>query len=204
MAKTSYRDIKTGATLNGCSRFDLYNFSQEKKGGIMMEEQKTTKCCCCGNGEEELLNLIKERAAGYLGQEGALIQVLHMAQGIYGYLPLEVQTVVAEALQIPLAEVSGVVTFYSFFATQPRGKHTIRVCLGTACYVRGGKKIVERLKELLDVEIGDTTKDRQFTFEVARCIGACGLAPAMSIDDQVFKQVNPDKLEQILARFEEA
>jgi len=169
----------------------------------MMEEQKTTTCCCCDNSEEGLLNLLKERAAEYRGQEGALIQVLHMAQGIYGYLPLEVQMVVAEALAIPLAEVSGVVTFYSLFSTQPRGKHTIRVCLGTACYVRGGKKIVERLKELLDVEIGDTTKDRQFTFEVARCIGACGLAPAMSIDDQMYKQVNPDKLEQILARYEE-
>ena len=169
----------------------------------MMEEQKTTTCCCCDNSEEGLLNLLKERATEYRGQEGALIQVLHMAQGIYGYLPLEVQTVVAEALAIPLAEVSGVVTFYSLFSTQPRGKHTIRVCLGTACYVRGGKKIVERLKELLDVEIGDTTKDRQFTFEVARCIGACGLAPAMSIDDQMYKQVNPDKLEQILARYEE-
>jgi len=169
----------------------------------MMEEQKTTTCCCCDNSEEGLLNLLKERATEYRGQEGALIQVLHMAQGIYGYLPLEVQMVVAEALAIPLAEVSGVVTFYSLFSTQPRGKHTIRVCLGTACYVRGGKKIVERLKELLDVEIGDTTKDRQFTFEVARCIGACGLAPAMSIDDQMYKQVNPDKLEQILARYEE-
>ena len=95
------------------------------------------------------------------------------------------------------------VTFYSFFSTQPRGRHTIRVCLGTACYVRGGKKIVERIKELLDVEIGETTKDRLFTFEVARCIGACGLAPAMSIDDQVYKQVNPDKLEQILKRYYE-
>ena len=130
-------------------------------------------------------------------------QVLHMAQGIYGYLPLEVQEVIADGLDIPLAEVSGVVTFYSFFATQPRGKHTIRVCLGTACYVRGGKKIVERLREILGVEIGETTKDRIFTFEVARCIGSCGLAPAMSIDDQVYKQVNPDKLEQILQRYYE-
>ena len=126
-----------------------------------------------------------------------------MAQGLYGYLPLEVQEVIADSLDLPLAEVSGVVTFYSFFATQPRGKHTIRVCLGTACYVRGGKKIVERLKKILDVEIGETTKDRKFTFEVARCIGSCGLAPAMSIDDQVYKQVNPDKLEQILQRYYE-
>ncbi len=124
-----------------------------------------------------------------------------MAQGLYGYLPVEVQTVIADALGIPLSEVSGVVSFYSFFNTQPRGKHTIRVCLGTACYVRGGKKIVEKLKEILDVNVGDTTKDRVFSFEVARCIGACGLAPAMAIDDEVYKQVNPDKLNGILANY---
>ena len=169
-----------------------------------MGHETTPTCCCgCSQNEQELLERIAELAAEYKGREGSLIQVLHMAQGIYGYLPLEVQEVIARELDIPLSEVSGVVTFYSFFSTQPRGEHTIRVCLGTACYVRGGKKIVERLKELLDVEIGDTTADRKFTFEVARCIGACGLAPAMSIDDQVYKQVNPDKLEQILARYYE-
>lgn len=159
--------------------------------------------CGCSQNEEELLERVKELAAEYKGKEGSLIQVLHMAQGLYGYLPLEVQQAVADTLEIPVSEVSGVVSFYSFFSTQPRGKHTIRVCLGTACYVRGGKKIVEELKKLLNVEIGDTTEDRTFTFEVARCIGACGLAPAMSIDDQVYKQVNPDKLSQILARYYE-
>lgn len=163
----------------------------------------TQGCCGCAHSETALLERIAELTAEYKGKEGSLIQVLHMAQGIYGYLPLEVQEVIAGGLDIPLAEVSGVVTFYSFFATQPRGKHTIRVCLGTACYVRGGKKIVERLREILGGEIGETTKDRIFTFEVARCIGSCGLAPAMSIDDQVYKQVNPDKLEQILQRYYE-
>ncbi|NTV90988.1 MAG: NAD(P)H-dependent oxidoreductase subunit E [Clostridiales bacterium] len=158
-------------------------------------------CCCCGDDNEALLQRIAELAAEYKDREGSLIQVLHMAQGIYGYLPIEVQRVVADALSIPLSEVSGVVTFYSFFSTQPRGEHTIRVCLGTACYVRGGKKIIEKLSKLLDVKVGDTTKDRKFTFEVARCIGACGLAPAMSIDDVVYKQVNPDRLETILARY---
>lgn len=167
----------------------------------MGQESTNTCCCCCDHSDQALLYRIRELAAEYKGKEGSLIQVLHIAQGIYGYLPLEVQTVIAEELDIPLSQVSGVVTFYSFFSTQPRGEHTIRVCLGTACYVRGGKKIVEQLKKLLNVEIGDTTEDRKFTFEVARCIGACGLAPAMSIDDQVYKQVNPDKLEQILARY---
>ena len=170
----------------------------------MQETQGQGTCCCCGceqESESQLLERVRQVARDYKGREGCLIQVLHMAQSIYGYLPLEVQRVVADELDIPVAQVSGVVTFYSFFSTQPRGKHTIRVCLGTACYVRGGKKIVERLRELLGVGIGDTTPDLVFTFEVARCIGACGLAPAMSIDDTVYKQVDPDKLETILARY---
>jgi NADH-quinone oxidoreductase E subunit len=161
------------------------------------------RCVCCEQADErELLARIAELAAGNKGK-GALIQVLHMAQGIYGYLPCEVQRVVADALEIPLSEVSGVVSFYSFFSTQPRGKHTIRVCMGTACYVRGGKRILEQLGKQLGIKVGETTKDRRFTLEVARCIGACGLAPAMSIDDVVYKQVNPDKLESILARYEQ-
>ena len=109
---------------------------------------------CSRENQQELLARIDALAREYRGREGALIQVLHMAQSIYGYLPLEVQRVVADGLEIPLAEVSGVVTFYSFFSTQRRGKHTIRVCLGTACYVRGGKRIVERLQELLKVGVG--------------------------------------------------
>ncbi len=163
--------------------------------------QKECKCSCCSESEEALLERVREIARDYKGREGSLIQVLHMAQTIYGYLPMEVQKVIAEELDIPLSEVSGVVTFYSFFSTQPRGRHTIRVCLGTACYVRGGKKIIESLQEKLGVGIGDTTADRKFTLEVARCIGACGLAPAMSIDDTVYKQVTPAKLTHILERY---
>ena len=165
------------------------------------EEQCACCCGCAAESEETLQARIRELAREYRGREGSLIQVLHMAQTIYGYLPIEVQKIVADELGIPLSQVSGVVTFYSFFSTQPRGEHTIRVCLGTACYVRGGKKIVERLQQVLGVGIGDTTPDRRFTLEVARCIGACGLAPAMSIDDTVYKQVNPDRLESILARY---
>jgi hypothetical protein len=95
----------------------------------------------------------------------------------------------------------GVVTFYSFFSTNPRGEHTIRVCLGTACYVRGGKKIIECLQDTLGIGLGETTKDGKFTLEVARCIGACGLAPAIMIDDVVYKQVNPNKLDGILSKY---
>lgn len=137
----------------------------------------------------------------YKADRGSLIQVLHAAQQVYGYLPLKVQKFIAEKMDIPLAEVSGVVTFYSFFSTTPRGKHTIRVCLGTACYVRGGKKLVETLMSILGIEVNDTTPDGKFSLEIARCIGACGLAPAMMIDDTVYRQVNPNKLHSIISKY---
>ncbi len=163
--------------------------------------EKTVKCAYCAQGDQEKYSEIARVIDLYKSKEGSLIQILHLAQGIYGYLPLDLQKFIANSMNMPLSEVSGVITFYSFFSTKPRGKHTIRVCLGTACYVRGGKKVVDRLQDLLGVEIGETTKDGKFTFEIARCIGACGLAPAMMIDDTVFKQVNVKKLESILAKY---
>ncbi len=136
-----------------------------------------------------------------IGREKSnLIQVLHAAQRIYGYLPLNVQTYIAQEMEIPVSEVSGVTTFYSFFSTKPRGKHIIRVCMGTACYVRGGKKIVEELQNLLKIKLGGTTSDGVFSLEIARCIGACGLAPTMMIDDVTYKQVNAKKLENIIKK----
>lgn len=146
---------------------------------------------------EQIANIIDL----YRDKEGNLIQILHLAQQVYGYLPIELQRFIAEQLDKSLSEVSGVVTFYSFFSTKPRGKHTLRVCLGTACYVRGGKKLVEHLQKVLNVELGGTTEDRRFTFEVARCIGACGLAPTIMIDDEVYKQVTIQKLDAILAKY---
>jgi NADH:ubiquinone oxidoreductase subunit E len=137
----------------------------------------------------------------YKNKEGSLIQVLHCAQEIYGHLSMEVQEFISDRMNIPISEVSGVVSFYSFFSTVPRGEHTIRVCMGTACYVRGGKKIVEYLQERLGVDLGGTTQDGKFTFEIARCIGACGLAPALMVDDTVYKQVNVNKLDRILQEY---
>ncbi len=145
----------------------------------------------------QIANVIKQ----YKHKKDSLVQILHLAQEIYGHLPLELQQFIAREMNIPLSQVSGVVSFYSFFSTVPRGRHTIRVCLGTACYVRGGKKIVEHLQDKLQVELGGTTDDGKFTFEVARCIGACGLAPAMMIDDTVYKQVNVNKLDKILEQY---
>ena len=162
---------------------------------------QTKQCKCKKETDQEKYARIAEVIDDYKDKEGSLIQILHMAQGIYGYLPLELQQFIAERIGKPLSEVYGVTTFYSFFSTKPRGENTIRVCLGTACYVRGGKKIIERLKEILGIGVGDTTQDGKFTLEVMRCIGACGLAPAITINDKVYKQVNPDKLQGIIEKY---
>lgn len=163
--------------------------------------EKNVRCEHCTNQEKQKYDEIANILDLYKEKEGSLIQVLHLAQEIYGYLPLELQKMISTSMNIPLSEVSGVITFYSFFSTTPRGEHTIRVCLGTACYVRGGKKLVERLQDILHIQIGETTQDGKFTFEIARCIGACGLAPAMMIDKKVYKQVNVNKLESILSQY---
>ena len=137
----------------------------------------------------------------YKDKEGSLIQVLHRAQEIYGYLPLELQSFIADGLDLSLSEVSGVVTFYPFFKTKPHGKHTISICMGTACYVRGGKKLVETLQEMLDIKVGETTEDGMFTFVVERCIGACGLAPAIMVDDTVYREVDDEMLRAIVEKY---
>ena len=166
-----------------------------------MSCREKESCALCEGNEQALLEAVKQIAEQYKGQPNSLIQVLHLAQEVFGYLPIQVQEVIADALELPVATVSGVVSFYSLFTSQPKGKHTINVCLGTACYVRGGKKLVEEIKKELGIEIGETTKDRNFTFDVVRCIGACGLAPAMQIDDDVYKQVKPEHLSQILEKY---
>jgi NADH:ubiquinone oxidoreductase subunit E len=137
----------------------------------------------------------------YEAKPSNLIMILHASQGIYGYLSYEVQKFIAEKMKMPISEISGVVTFYSFFSTKPKGKHTIRVCMGTACYVRGGKKNVDSLKKQLNVDVDDTTEDGRFTLCQAHCIGACGLAPAMMIDNTVYRAVNQNTLENILSKY---
>ncbi len=159
------------------------------------------KCMCITETDSQKFERIGQIIDEYKDREGSLIQVLHMAQGIFGYLPIELERFIAQKMELPLSKVHGVVTFYSFFSTQPRGENTIKVCLGTACYVRGGKKILEKIHELLGIGAGETTKDRKFSLEVMRCIGACGLAPAITINNKVYKQVNPDKLEGILKQY---
>lgn len=133
---------------------------------------------------------------------GSLIPVLEEIQETIGYLPKTIQRRVALGLGIPLSEVYGVVTFYSFFTMVHRGRHTVRCCLGTACYVRGGHKNQQKLSELLGVEPGGTTEDRRFSLETVRCLGACGLAPVMVVDEQTYRQLKPHRISDILKNYE--
>ncbi len=132
---------------------------------------------------------------------GSLIPVLEEAQVTLEYLPMSVQKKIARELNLPLSRVYGVVTFYSFFTMKPRGKHTVRVCLGTACYVRGGKAIAESLSREFGIEEGETTPDRMFTYETVRCLGACGLGPVIVIDENVHGRVKPAKIKEILSQY---
>jgi len=133
--------------------------------------------------------------------DGSLMQVLHKAQDIFGYLPIEVQKFISSELDVPLAEVYGVATFYTQFAIEPKGKHKIGVCLGTACYVRGAQLIMDKLTKELNVKVGGTTQDNLFTFEATRCLGCCGLAPVMMIDQDVYGKLEPKKIPEILAKY---
>lgn len=137
----------------------------------------------------------------YKDKPGSLIPVLEEAQVCLEYLPMSVQKKIARELNLPLSRVYGVVTFYSFFTMKPRGKHTVRVCLGTACYVRGGKAIAESLSREFGIEEGETTPDRMFTYETVRCLGACGLGPVIVIDEKVHGRVKPAKVKEILSQY---
>jgi NADH:ubiquinone oxidoreductase subunit E len=144
---------------------------------------------------------LDEIIARYKGKPGGLIPVLEEAQVILEYLPVPVQRRIAEGLNLPLAQVYGVVTFYSLFTMKPRGRHTVRVCLGTACYVRGGKAIAENIAKEYNVEEGETTVDRRFTYETIRCLGACGLAPVIVVDESVHGRIKTQKLKSIMEEY---
>jgi len=166
---------------------------------------KKCACSCAGASapsEAELMSRLEELLVGFREQPGGLIPALQSAQAIFGFLPETALQRIAEAFDKSYSEVAGVVSFYSFFSTVPRGKHLIRVCLGTACYVRGGGQVLEALKKRLGIDVGQTTPDGMFSLEVARCFGACGLAPTLSIDDVVYKRVRPTRIPEILEAFE--
>ena len=144
---------------------------------------------------------LDEIIARYHDKRGYLIPALKDAQGVFGFLPLEVQNYLAHGLNISPSRVYGVVTFYTFFATAPQGHHVIRCCMGTACYVKGAAAIVKKLEDTLGVKVGDTTQDFRFSLEVVRCVGACGLAPVVFIDDDVHGFLIPKKVENMLAAY---
>lgn len=148
------------------------------------------------------LSAVQGIIARYAGKPGALIPVLEEVQEAIGYIPKAAQKMVAKGLRLAPGDVYGVVTFYSFFSTVPKGKHTARCCLGTACYVRGGKKNMEKLVETLKINPGGTTPDRLFSLETVRCLGACGLAPIVMVDDDTHRQVKPSMIAEILAGYE--
>ncbi len=162
------------------------------------------QCDCLAEkiDDQQAYDTLRQVILDYEKKPSNLIQILHMAQAIFGCLPEPVQRFICEEMDLSYSEVSGVVSFYSYFTTQPKGRHTIQVCLGTACYVRGGKKVLDAIKENLQIDVGETTKDGRFSLEVKRCIGACGLAPAVAIDNFVFKRVNPNKLQDMLSQYE--
>ena len=135
------------------------------------------------------------------GQQGGLMPTLHETQELFGYLPEEAQKKISEGLNVPLAEIYGVATFYSRFTLTPRGKHTISVCLGTACYVQGVQKVYERIQEELNIGPGETSEDMRFTLLGARCIGCCGLAPVITIDEDVYGKLKPDDIPDILSKY---
>lgn len=137
----------------------------------------------------------------YKGRHGALIPVLKEAQEICGYLPKRIQHRIAEGLNLSSSQVYGVVSFYAFFTTVPRGKHIIRICLGTACYVKGSKQILDHLQRELNVEVGGITKDRKYSLEAVRCLGACGLAPVMVVGQDTYGMINPGKAIEIVRSY---
>lgn len=159
--------------------------------------------CTCSGQKEALYAQLDKVIEAHKDEKGSLINVLHKAQGIFGYLPEEVQAYVAEKMNVPLSEIYGVVTFYALFTMMPKGKYTFNVCLGTACYVKGAGKLMERLQEELGISVGETTEDGLFTIEGCRCLGACGLAPVIMINDKVYDHLVEDDIPRLIAQCRE-
>lgn len=159
------------------------------------------ECSCTNNAIDDrgtkVLNIVNKHKE----VDGGLIPVLHGVQELYGYLPEEALRLVSEGLEIPMTEIYGVATFYHYFSLVPKGEHVIKVCLGTACYVKGSGLLVNRLTQELGIKVGETTKDNKFTLEATRCLGACGLAPVMTVDDKVYGRVTLDDVRRILDEY---
>lgn len=156
---------------------------------------------CTNKLAEKCFNELEAYIQNLPEKKGALISVLHKAQGIFGYLPPEVQEFIAGKLDLPLAKVYGVVSFYSFFTMTPKGEFPIAVCMGTACYVRGADKVLDEFKRILNIKEGETTADGKFSIDALRCVGACGLAPVVLVGEKVHGRVTPEEVEAIIEEY---
>ncbi len=163
----------------------------------MGSQKKTVPFAGTKEQEAQLLQVI----AKHKNESGALMMVLHQAQEIYGYLPIEVQKIISDEMDIPMEKIYGVVTFYSQFSLQPKGKYKISVCLGTACYVKGAGDLYEKLMEKLGIAGGECTMDGKYSLEACRCIGACGLAPVLTVNEDVYGRIGVEDLDGILAKY---
>ena len=150
---------------------------------------------------ESKIKFIKDVCKSFGNKPGEVINVLHKVQGEFGYLPAEVQELVAKELDIPVSRVYGIVSFYSFFTMTPKGEHPISVCLGTACYVRGAEKVLDELKRQLGINVGEVTPDGKFSLTCLRCVGACGLAPVIEVGEKVYGRMTPDRVKDVLAEY---
>ncbi len=162
-----------------------------------MSEKKTVPFQGTPQQEEQLKAVIQS----HKDEKGALIPVLHEAQEIYGYLPIEVQTMIADGLGVPLSEVYGIVTFYTQFQLEPKGQYHIAICLGTACYVKGSGDILDEFKNKLGIDVGQCTPDAKYSLEATRCIGACGLAPVLTVNDEVYGRLTKHDVDDIMKKY---
>jgi NADH:ubiquinone oxidoreductase subunit E len=160
------------------------------------------ECQCAQVDEDALYAKLEEVIDQHRNRPRDLIMALHKAQNLFGYLPKRVQEIVAEGLNVSLNEVYGVITFYNFFSTVPQGRHGVKVCLGTACYVRGSQAVLDKAQKELGIKVGGTSDDRRYSLGVVRCIGACGLAPAMLVDEDVYGRVKTTSIMDILENYE--
>ena len=162
-------------------------------------KKKLTTVAFKGTAEQE--KQLRELIESHKGEEGALMPILQGAQEIYGYLPVEVQTIIAEEMDIPLADVFGVASFYSMFTLNPKGETAVAVCLGTACYVKGAGDIINKISEMIGVDIGATSADGRYSLDATRCIGACGLAPVMTVNNEVYGRLTVSQTVDIIKKY---
>ncbi len=169
---------------------------------MSIEENSTAACTCTEQpSEAELFSRLDDVISEYCDVAGGLILALQIAQTIFGYMPDTVVNRIADGFGKSVSEVAGVISFYSFFTRNPRGKYLVRVCLGTACYVRGGKEVLDVLKKKLGIDVGETSEDRMFSLEVGRCFGACGMAPVVMVNDTTYQRVKPALINELIAQF---